>query len=265
MRVFAILFSCFLIASCSSLPLPGPRVISRSNKSAAEVLEKSAILQGDPWKNYRCVEVAYQGKWSMLATKLQPVLSDPDFRKSSFEIYQPRLLQVSQVHSGPQGTKRVLRKNRSTEVGFNGTQSNDRDVIAAAALVSDAYTIFLFGPSWLSANGRDFHFLRERTLDEEPCQLVAGRLAPGIGSATADHFIAWIGKNSGLMKRFQFSLNGLDSTRGADVDVTFSEHWKAKDGSIWPAHFIEYIQRPILAKAHDWRMTALTLDGQRVK
>lgn len=267
MHQFATLLAAFLLVSCSSLPLPGPgpQVTSQPDRNAAEILNKAATLQGDPWKTYRRVEVAYEGEWSAIATRLQPVITDPGFRKSSIEIYQPRKRQVSQVHSGPQGTKQVIRRQQRTEVSFNRKSSTDGDAIAAAALVSDAYTIFLFGPSWLGENGRDFHLLEDRMLDQESCHLIAGRLEPGIGSLTEDHFIAWIGKESGLMKRFQFSLNGLDSTRGADVDVTFSEFWKAKDGSIWPTHFIEYIQRPILAKAHDWRMTALNLDGRKMK
>lgn len=265
MRYAAIVLSLFLAVSCSTLPLPTPRVVSRTDKHPAEVLRKAAFRQGDPWKNYHRVEVSYEGRWSLLATKLQPILTDPKFRKSSFEIYQPELRQVTQNHSGPHGSKQVRRKNQITEVVFNGKLSLDSDTTAAAALVSDAYTIFLFGPSWLSVNAHDLHLLDDRAIDQEACKLVAGRLSPGIGSPTADHFIAWIGKDSGLMKRFQFSLNGLESTRGADVDVTFSGHWKAKDGSIWPSRFIEYIQRPILAKAHDWRMTSLTLDGQKMK
>jgi hypothetical protein len=265
MRQVFTLLSILLTVSCSTLPLPVSRVVSRTDKAPSEVLRKAAIQQGDPWKKNRRVEVAYRGKWSFIATRIQPVLTDPGFRKSSFEIYQPQQRQVSQTHSGRKGTKQVLRKNRNTEVSFNGQRSTDEEAIGAAALVADAYTIFLFGPSWLSANGQDLHLLSDRTLDDETCKLVAGRLSPGIGSLAADHFIAWIGKDSGLMKRFQFSVNGLESTRGADVDVTFSEHFKASDGSIWPTRFIEHIQRPILAKAHDWRMTSLTLDGQKMK
>jgi hypothetical protein len=63
------------------------------------------------------------------------------------------------------------------------------------------------------------------------------------------------------MRRLQFTLNGLDSTRGADVDVTFSDFHKAADGSVWPRTFVEYIQRPLRAKAHEWRMNSLKLDG----
>jgi hypothetical protein len=104
----------------------------------------------------------------------------------------------------------------------------------------------------------------QRRLDGEVCQLVAGRLAPGIGNSEEDFFIVWISQESGWMKRFQFTLNGMDSTRGADVDVVFSDHRKAPDGSVWAGHFVERIQRPLLAKAHDWRMTSLSLDGRKV-
>ena len=158
-----------------------------------------------------------------------------------------------------------MRQRPKTEVFVNGPATKKSEVIAAAALVADAYTVFLFGPSWLVGQGRDLTLLEARLIDGERCDLVAGKLSPGIGSPADDHFIAWIGRESGLMRRFQFSLNGLESTRGADVDVTLSEHWKAADGSVWPGHFVERIQRPICIKAHDWRMTGLWLDGVKAR
>jgi hypothetical protein len=91
--------------------------------------------------------------------------------------------------------------------------------------------------------------------------LIAGRLSPGFGNSGEDHFIAWLGCDSSLMRRFQFTLNGLDSTRGADVDVTVADFRKAAEGTVWPGNFVESIQRPLLAKAHQWRMTSLKLDG----
>lgn len=255
-----------LFASCSSLPLPGPTPNAGSSGEAAAVLKQAAVRQGNPWKNHSRVEVGYDGHWSTIATRLQPVITDPGFRKSSQEIYQPRPGRVSQRHSGPQGTKDVMRQGRRVEVSFNGVRSADPEVNGAAALVADAYTIFLFGPSWLTVHGRDLTLLPEdRSVAGESCDLIAGRLSPGLGNAGEDYFIVWIGKNSGLMKRFQFSLNGMDSTRGADVDVVFSEHWTAANGSVWPARFIERIQRPIPVQAHDWRMTTLTLDGRKMK
>jgi hypothetical protein len=229
------------------------------------VLGESAARHGSAWQKYRRVEVGYDGTWSTIAVKVQPVITDAGFRKSSSEVYQPRGRRVEQVHRGPSGTKVVTRQQREVEVSFNGVGSSDREVADAAALVADAYTIFLFGSSWLAEHASDLSLLADEQLDGETCRLVAGRLAPGLGEAREDFFIAWIGAKSGLLKRFQFSLNGMDSTRGADVDVVFSDHWQAADGSVWPSRFVESIQRPIHAKAHDWRMTSLALDGRKVR
>jgi hypothetical protein len=253
------------LVSCSSLPLPGGLADTGTGADAVAVLKRSAAKSGDPWQRYHQVKVSYSGEWSHLATRLQPVLTDPEFRKGSVETYQPRSGRVHQLHTGPQGTKQVTRQGSKTVVVLNGKVSNDSEVTAAAALVADAYTAFLFGPSWLVARGSDLSLLAQKPLGGERCTLVAGKLSPGIGSPTADYFIAWIGEDSGFMRRFQFSLNALDSTRGADVEVTFSDHWKASDGSIWPGHFIETIERPILTKAHDWRLTGLRLGGRKMR
>ena len=254
-----------LLASCSSLPVPGPATAGAPTETARQLIKQSAASHGDAWKKYRMVEVEYTGEWSTIAKRLQPVLTDSGFRESSVETYQPAAGKVRQVHTGPLGTKTVDRQRPEIQVGFNGTASHDREVLDSAALVADAYTAFLFGPSWLSRKGTDFKLIGERTLDGERCQLVAGRLSPGFGNALEDHFIAWIGRDSLLMRRLQFTLNGLDSTRGADVDVTFSDYQKAADGSVWPGNYVEYIQRPLLAKAHQWRMTSLKLDGYHAK
>jgi hypothetical protein len=252
-----------LLASCSTLPVPGEAEGIAGD--AAAVLRASARHQGDPWRRYDRVDVAYDGEWSAIATRLQPVLTDPGFRKSSRETYRPPLSRVEQRHLGPDGVKEVRRQRPRTEVTYHGSPSDDPEVRDAAALVADAYTAFLFGSSWLAAQGRGLHLLEERTLDGERCHLVAGHLRPGFGAADEDHFIAWIGADSRLLRRLQFSLNGLDSTRGADVDVVFSEHFRSSDGTWWPGRFVEHIQRPLRAKAHEWTMTALAADGRRFK
>ncbi len=250
-----------LLASCSSLPVPGPATVGTPTEDARKIMKLSAARHGDGWKKYREVEVAYTGEWSPLAKRLQPGLTDPGFRKASVETYHPATGKVRQVHNGPMGTKTVDRHKPEIRVSFNNAISSNREVLDSAALVADAYTAFLFGPSWLVRKGTDFKLIGERTLDDERCHLIAGRLSPGFGNSGEDHFIAWIGHDSSLMKRFQFTLNGLDSTRGADVDVTFSDFRKVAGGSVWPRHFVESIHRPFPAKAHTWQMTSLRLDG----
>lgn len=248
-----------LLVSCSSLPVPGSASAGAPTASARQLMKQSAASQGDAWQRYRQIKVEYSGEWSALATRLQPALTDPGFRGSSVETYQPAAGKVRQIHTGPLGIKTVDRQGAMTRVSLNGSASSDREVLDSSALVADAYTAFLFGSSWLSQKGTDFKLIGERTLDDERCHLIEGRLSPGFGNSREDHFIAWIGRDSRLMRRFQFTLNGLDSTRGADVDVTFSDFQKAADGSVWPRNFVEYIQRPLRAKAHHWRMNSLSL------
>lgn len=256
----------FVFTSCSTLPRPGAGAGNPAPGDATALLRQSARAHGDPWRSYRRVDTAYSGEWSAIATRLQPVLTDSGFRKDSVETYRPRQSSIRQLHTGPEGTKEVLREGRDIEVRYDGTAGGTgKEVRDAAALVADAYTVFLFGSSWLADHGRGLGMLPPRELDGEPCHLVAGRLEPGFGISDGDDFIAWIGTESRLLKRFQFSLNGLDSTRGADVDVVFSDYWKAAGGSVWPGRFVERIQRPVKAKAHEWRMTALSLDGRKVR
>lgn len=249
--------------SCSSLPVPGAGGVPGVEEAAARrVVEVSASKTGAAWKRYREVKVGYDGEWAPLAVRLQPVLTDPGFRKSSLETYLPRRNELRQVHAGPLGKKVVERRRPEIRVAFNGSPSTDAEVLGSAALVADAYTAFLFGSSWLAETGREFRLMEPRRLDGEMCDLVSARVVPGFGPAGTDAVIAWIGKETGLLRRLQFTLTGLDATRGADVDVTFSNHFTAPDGSVWPRNFVEYIHRPLLAKAHEWRMTSLALDGK---
>lgn len=206
--------------------------------------------------------MSYEGEWSTPAVKLQPVLTDPGFRKSSTEIYEPRTQRVVQTHRGPAGEKMVRSAIGSVRVSYNGVPTHDLETLTSSALVADAYTAFLFGPSWLAAKADRVGLVGTRTLDGELCDLVSGRLLPGFGSHREDHFIAWIGRDTRLLRRLQFSLNALESTRGADVDVTFSGFRKGRGGDVWPTSFTEYIQRPLVLKAHQWRMTSLTIDGR---
>lgn len=256
MRLLALL-PLVLLPSCARLEVPGKAAVVGDSAAASRLLSHSAQASGDPWSKYRQVEVSYSGEWSGIAKKVQPVLVDPDFRKSSAELYEPRVSRVRQVHNGPGGTKVVLRTPNSTKVTYRGLESGDSEVKAASALVADAYTAFLFGPSYLKTRAKSLGVVAPRTVGDELCDGVQGSLKPGFGEASEDHFIAWIGRDSGLMKQFQFTIDGLESTRGADVEVTFSEHWKAGDGTIWPRHFVEHIVRPIPVKAHDWRLLSL--------
>jgi hypothetical protein len=264
MKHFFPLLLSFAVISCTTLPNPSKISGSPTNPQAAAVLKKSALAHGDPWKRLGTVELSFDGEWSPLACKIQPVITDPEFRKSSVETYRPGLKQLTQLHRGPGGSKMVKRTGNSIIISYNGAPTKDAEQLDAAALVADAYTIFVFGSSWLSENAENLQLLPSRKLDGESCDLVSGTLKPGLGRSGEDQFIAWISKDTGFLKRFQFTLNGLESTRGADVEVTFFDFKSMPGGTTWPTHFIERIKRPLNIKAHEWRMTSLSLDGRRV-
>jgi hypothetical protein len=105
--------------------------------------------------------------------------------------------------------------------------------------------------------------MQRQEIDGDPCDLVFGMLKPGVGRSDEDQVIAWISQRDKRLRRVQFTLNGLASTVGADVDVTFDDFQPGPNGTEWPRHFLETVRRPLTVKAHEWRMTALTANRAR--
>lgn len=264
LRPLALLAALSLV-SCSTLEVPGSARPVAGAAGAGQVLARAVTVNGDPWGSVREVQVGYEGEWTGVVRRLQPVLVDAGFRKESTERYLPRRGRIEQTHRGPAGTKEVVRQGRAVEVEFGGRGPASEEERAAAALVADAYRVFLFGPSYLKAEAEGLGLLSPRELGGETCDRIQGRLRPGLGMAAEDRFIAWIGRQSGRMHRLQFTIDGLASTRGADVDVTFSGFERLADGREWPTHFVEYVHRPVFVKAHEWWMHSLVVDGRRLK
>ncbi len=256
-RISLTLLAVAFLGACTTLPRPVSKPADATSREAVAVLQKSSDKAGNPWKRFSSVRAGYSGEWSRFVEKVQPVLTDPAFRKSSIELYEPRSSRITQVHTGPAGEKMVVRTRRKTTVQRNTKPDFDIESVAAAGLVADAYTVFTFGSSVLLARGSDWRILGEQNLAGEKCTLVAGTMKPGFGPSEQDAVIAWIGTQTHRMHRFQFTLNGLASTAGADVDVTFSDFQPGPNATEWPRHFIERVRRPFDVQAHDWRMTSL--------
>jgi len=257
-------------SACSSLPQPTPGGfpvgMSSQANPAKSILARSAAVQGDAWGQQLPVTVGFEGKWTNLITKIQPVLTDSSFRQTSVENYLPSARRVVQYHQGPAGTKMVRHQRQGqTLVYYNKKPASDQEVIASAALVADAYTLFVYGSGWLQANTTAMGTLPARALHGEQCDLVVCQVAPGFGPSKVDQVIAWIGQETKLLRRVQFSLDALESTRGADVDVVFSSFRRTADGGIWPTQFLEYVRRPFVFRAHEWTLTSLAVNGKRVR
>jgi len=253
------LLVCLLLAACTSLPDPN-RQSGPVSDAARQLLVKSAIKAGRPWRRLDKVEVAYAGEWTRIVQKLQPELVNAEYRQSSKEIYFPRLNRVEQAHTGADGTKTVLRTPEKVEVRLPLHRQPTEVEKDAAALVADAYTMFTFGADYLLARGSDWRIrpvMQRQEIEGDPCTLVFGTLKPGVGRSGEDKVIAWISQRDHRLRRVQFTLNGLESTAGADVDVTFSDFQRGPQGTEWPSHFLETVRRPLTVKAHEWRMTEL--------
>ena len=241
-----------LLCSCSSLPQPKVSDATNSEAGAIKLVRQSSEKAGDPYRRLAKVDVYYDGKWANLATKIQPIVTDPQFRKASDETYYPRQSKVRQVYRGPGGEKVVIRTPKSISVTRNGRAVTDDKELAAAAMVADCYVVFTFGSSALLERGSGWKTIGKRKLGGEECTLVAGTVRPGFGMSEADAVIAWIGNDTKRLHRVQLTLSGFAATAGADVDVTYSDFKSGPLGTEWPQTFVERIRRPFDISAHSW-------------
>ncbi len=221
------------------------------------------------------LSVSYAGEWPALIGRLQPALVDAGFRGGSEErllLRGPGMV-VAQAHTGPKGRKQVVRRaaaapgaGSDVRVWFNGEEARDGERRAAAALVADGYGLFLLGPMLLAR-----HWAAERTPTVElagaerivledgrghDCDVLRVRIAPGLGFSEADRLALFIDRGERLMRRVRFTLNGLESTRGAVAEVDALDH-AALHGARWPTRFHERLLRPLPLPVHNWRLTGL--------
>ncbi len=194
---------------------------------------------------------------------------DRGHRGRSEERLLPRAGLVAQAHAGPDGPKRVVRRAGAGEVRvwFGGEEARDAERRAAAALVADAYALFLLGPLLLAGGwggapralalevggAEDVAVGGERPF---ACDVLRGRMAPGLGFAASDRVALFVDREEGLMRRVRFSLDGMESTRGAVAEVDAYGH-VALRGVRWPTRFHERLLRPLRMPVHDWWVTGL--------
>ncbi len=248
-----------LLTACAS-PQISTREIRKSEPRAVALLNESQRAHGrTAFTKVRDVSVRYEGRWASIGPRFQPVLSDTGFRRGSEErlIIGPRIM--AQEHTGPAGKKLVVRVPGKVSVAYNGALSNDAEVKRAAALVADAYTLFLLGPFYFDRPGITLATNGEAIVDKAVCDEVLAVLRPGFGEAEEDRVILFIDRASKQLRRVRMTLNGLESTRGAEVDVTFRD-FRTIAGILWPTDFDERIRVPFDLHAHHWRMLGLEIN-----
>jgi hypothetical protein len=150
----------------------------------------------------------------------------------------------------------------------NGDETQDPDSRAGAALVVDGYSLFLFGPMLLAQYWDvDRSLLMELRGTEtvqldhraHECQVLRIRVEPGLGLCAVDELALFVDRSDGLMRRVRFTLNGLESTRGAIAEVDTFDH-VTLHGVKWPTRFYERLLRPLPLPVHNWHLTGLDVN-----
>ena len=134
-------------------PIPSTAATATTSPDAREIFDACLAAHGGAaaYARLHDVNVRFSSHWASIGPKLQPKLSDTGYREGSEEWYHamPGGWTVEQTHRGPKGVKHVLRiPPDKVVVNYCGSSapSTDPEVNAAAALVTDAYSMFLFGP-----------------------------------------------------------------------------------------------------------------------
>ncbi|NIL93129.1 MAG: hypothetical protein GTO71_01480 [Woeseiaceae bacterium] len=260
MRPVISLLLAALIAGCAT-PFPEPETAG-DPQAAKTVLDRSIAAHGGYlFDEQGSIHVHYDGRWRQTVKFLQPVLVDAGYRKQSEEVLDRSSGALLQVHDGPDGTKLVARTADDVSVIYNGKESDDETTRAASALVADAYTMFLSGPSFFRLRDARLTLMPSATRDGQTYQRIHAELRPGFGFSEQDEAILWINDLTGYLDLVHFTIDGLASTRGAHVDVAFAGHTEI-GGYIWPMRFLERVRGPVRVTAHSWEVLDLALTGE---
>jgi hypothetical protein len=255
------------LIACASIPEAS---LTQTSPEAQALFDATAAAHGlDAYRELSDISVAFDGEWFDLIQRIQPILVDVGYRKSSEE----RLLLndglVGQIHTGPEGEKFVRRlrrdsdgaSERSVTVTYDGNEpSDDVDVLEAAALVADAYRLFLLAPLYFIDQKTQMEVLTSVTLNGQAMDRLRIRATPGLGPADKDDYVLYIDREDRLVRRVRFTLEGLASTRGAVVETDLFDYIE-REGLYFPTRYFERVRKPIpRLSAHAWRLTGIDLD-----
>ena len=255
----------------------GSPPIPENTRSAATAPDAAAIFHAclqahggrAAYARLHDVNVRFDSHWAAVGPKLQPVLSDQGYRQGSEERYLPARggFVVGQLHRGPAGVKQVRRvPPDQVEVTYQPsaqpgqTLAGNAEQRAAASLVTDAYAMFLWGPYFFAQRGAAFEKLAAAAdVDGRACDELLTVLRPGLGVAPEDKVILFIDRQDHRLCRVQFTLNALESTRGAEVHVDLLDQQRLA-GVLWPTRYRERIDRPVNRPPHQGSLLGCDLN-----
>lgn len=247
-------------AGCASFPAATPGARFDDGLDARAVFERTlAAHGGDLRQRGGDFNLSTDGRWYAAIQRIQPVVTDSGFRIRSEERYAPREGVYAVTHTGPDGTKHVLRTRDGLIVHYNGVRETDPQKLAATAMTNDAFRLFHFGPTFIAERATALQRLPDARERGRRYRRVLATLQPGFGESARDQAVLWIDAADDRLYRVHMTLEGFPTTRGAHVDTTFLEY-RQVGGALLPVRFAERVRGPIRIKAHDWWTTGADAD-----
>lgn len=251
----AMLALLLLLGGCAGFPEARDDLSFEDGLSAEQWFDRVMEAHGgDLSDDPRDFNLAMTGEWYGMIQRIQPLVTDSDYRVSAEERYLPSENLYVVRHQGPEGVKTVWRKDRQIKVWYDGEPVDDPDVLAATAMTTDAFELFHYGPSFLVRRATEIFRLDAAREDGRLYPRLLFTIEPGFGQADRDQVAIWIDPETHRMFRVHITLNGFETTQGAHVDTTFSDY--VQQGGYWfPNTYEERVRGPIRIDAHDWWIT----------
>ena len=257
----------YALAGCASRTFPAPASFDAianadiDGLSAQEVFDRSlAAHGGDIRKHPGDFNISTDGRWSALIQRIQPLVTDSAFRIRSEERYRPSEGLYAVRHSGPSGTKYVVRRDSKLALlQYNDVVETDPAKLRATAMTNDAFLMFHFGPSYFIDRVDRWQRLSDAEEGGRRYRRLFGEVLPGFGDAVDDRIVVWIDADTDRLFRVHMTLNGFETTQGAHVDTTFLAY-RDVAGFLLPVRFRERVRGPLQIKAHTWWITGIDVD-----
>ncbi|AKS42683.1 hypothetical protein WM2015_2320 [Wenzhouxiangella marina] len=244
-----------LLTACAGFPEPRDGLRFEDGLTARQWFDR--LIEGhggDLSEDPRDFNLAMRGHWYRAIQRIQPLVTDADYRVTAEERYRPADGLYVVRHEGPAGSKTIRRQGDSIRIWYDGQEVEDEQLLAASAMTTDAFELFHFGPSFLARRAVAMSRLPEGRESGRRYPRLWIRIEPGFGRAEHDEVVAWIDPDSHRLFRVHITLNGFETTQGAHVDTSFADY--VQMGGYWIAtEFEERVRGPIRIKAHDWQIT----------
>ncbi len=255
------------LSGCASRTFPTQPTTDAPASAFADGLDAQAVFDrclaahgGDIRKHPGDFNLSTDGRWFALIQKIQPLVTDSAFRIRSEERYRPSEALYAVRHTGPSGTKYVVRSGGAlASVRYNGVLETDPAKLRATAMTNDAFLMFHFGPSYFIGRVDRWQRLADTQEDGRRYRRLFGALRPGFGDAADDRVIVWIDADTARLFRIHMTLNGFETTQGAHVDTTFLAY-RDIAGYLLPVRFHERVRGPLQIDAHTWWTTGIDVD-----